>query len=392
MSASFPYTIVHLITDLDVGGAELALARLLPALRERGIRSTVVSMTKPGPVASRIRQAGVAVHSLGMRRGVLDPAAVFRLRRLLRVEAPDVLQTWMYHADLLGAVAAWRRLRPALVWNVRASDVDMAHYGWLSAATRRACAWLSRYPDVVVTNSQAGIEFHERLGYRPGRWLMIPNGVDSAEFRPDPAARASLRSELGIPGDAKVVALVGRVDPMKGHDVFLAAASMLLNRCPSVHVLVAGPGVGADAEPFASWSKRLEPAARERVHLLGPRDDMPRIYAALDVACSASRFGEGFPNVIAEAMASGVPVVATAVGDARHVVADGGFVVPVGDPTALAGCCEMLLADEDRRREMGEAARRRIASSFGMQRFVDAYAGLYAELAAGRAARGGVRA
>jgi glycosyltransferase involved in cell wall biosynthesis len=309
---------------------------------------------------------------------------VFRLRNLLWAEAPDILQTWMYHADLLGAIASWRRPGPALVWNVRASNLDMAHYRWLSAATRKACAWLSRRPDVVVANSQAGIEFHQRLGYRPSRWLIIPNGVDTAEFRPDPTARASLRSELGIPGDAKLVALVGRVDPMKGHDVFLAAASMLLDRWLAVHVIVAGPGVGADTEPFASWLKRLDPIARRRVHLLDSRDDMPRIYAALDVLCSASRFGEGFPNVVAEAMSSGVPVVTTAVGDASHVVGDAGLVVPVGSATALATCCDLLLSDEVRRREMGEAARRRIVSLFGLTQAVDTYSALYAELAFGR--------
>jgi glycosyltransferase involved in cell wall biosynthesis len=185
---------------------------------------------------------------------------------------------------------------------------------------------------------------------------------------------------------------VGRVDPMKGHDVFLAAARKLLDRWPSVHVLVVGPGVGGGSKPFASWLERLEPAARRRVHLLGPRDDMPRVYAALDVACSASRFGEGFPNVVAEAMSSGVPVVATAVGDAPRVVGDGGLIVPAGDAAALAGCCDMLLRDEDRRREMGNAARRRIVSLFGMKQVVDAYVGLYAELAAARVARAGVSA
>ncbi|MDR7420810.1 MAG: glycosyltransferase, partial [Armatimonadota bacterium] len=389
--ASDPCKVVHLITALDVGGAELALARLLPGLRDRGIHNTVVSLTAPGRVALRIREAGVAVRSLGLRRGSVAPGAVFRLRRLLQAERPDILQTWMYHADLLGAVASWRRVRPALLWNVRASDVEMTRYGWLSAATRRTCAWLSRRPLAVVANSQAGIEFHQRLGYRPARWVMIPNGVDSREFRPDPVARASFRAELGIPGDAKLVGLVGRRDPMKGHDVFLEAARALMDRWPSLHVLLAGPGVEADVEPFASWSRALEPTVRQRVHLLGPRDDMPRLYAALDVACSASLFGEGFPNVIAEAMATGVPVVATAVGDAPHLVGDTGFIVPPGDAASLADRCGMLVGDDGRRRAMGEAARRRIVSLFGMDRVADAYARLYTELALAHAVPAGVR-
>jgi glycosyltransferase involved in cell wall biosynthesis len=371
---------VHLITGLDVGGAELALARLVGGLRQLGVQSVVISITRPGLVGDRIRAEGVRVVTLGVRRGAVAPHAILRLRRVLADLEPDVLQTWMYHADLLGTLSAPRRRRPALVWNVRASNVEMKHYRWLSRATRRACVWFSRRPRVVVANSYAGVAFHEGLGYRPARWIVIPNGIDVAQFRPDPIARGAIRAELGIPPAATVLGLIARADPMKGHDVFLPAAAELLSSLPSLHVLLAGEGVRADAAPFAAWLDRLAPGERERVHLLGLREDMPAINAALDVACSVSRFGEGFPNAIAEAMACGVPVVSTDVGDAAHVVGESGFIVPPDDAPALAARCRDLLTDRPRRCQLGQAARNRIERQFGYHRVVQAYERLYREL------------
>jgi glycosyltransferase involved in cell wall biosynthesis len=389
--AAAAYGVLHLITGLDVGGAELTLARLVGRLRERGVRSTVVSLTGAGPVTARIREAGVAVRSLGLRHGAIAPGALLRLRDMVRRERPDVVQTWLYHADLAGTLAVWASerpsARPVLVWNVRASTASAAHDKWLSAMTRRACAWLSGRPTAIVANSRAGVDAHARLGYRPRRWVVIPNGVDLEEFRPDPATRLAVRRELGVPDAAPVVGLVARVHPKKGHDVFLAAAAAMLARAPSLHVLLAGSGVDAASEPFRSWLHALPDGAAGRVRLLGCRADVPRIQAALDVACSASLFGEGFPNVVAEAMACGVPVVATDVGDAARVVGDQGVIVPPGDAEALAARCLELLEDQDRRQRLGAGARRRIEESFAFDRTPAAYDALYRELLQSRAPR-----
>jgi glycosyltransferase involved in cell wall biosynthesis len=381
---SAAYAVLHLITGLDVGGAELTLARLVSRLRTRGVRGTVVSLTRPGPVAERISAAGVPVRSLGVRRGALAPSAVFRLGRMLRRERPDVVQTWLHHADLLGTLAVWisarASARPALVWNVRASSVSRAHDKWLLAMTRRACAWLSRHPAAIVANSRAGVDAHVRLGYRTSRWVVIPNGVDLEEFRPDPDARAAVRRELGVPEAAVMVGCVARLHPQKGHDVFLAAASTMLARAPALHVVLVGSGVDAASEPFRSWLRRLPDGAASRVRLLGCRTDMPRIHAALDVACSASIFGEGFPNAVAEAMACGVPVVATDVGDTAHLVGNQGLVVPPGDAAVLAARCLDLVSDDERRRRLGAGARRRVEQAFAFDRTPVAYDELYREL------------
>jgi glycosyltransferase involved in cell wall biosynthesis len=372
--------VLHLITGLDTGGAELALARVAAGLARRGVGSRVVSMTEAGPVASRLAAARVPVVTLGMRPGWADPRAVARLRAQLASVRPDVIQTWMYHADLLGTIARGPSRQPLLVWSVRASNVDMEHYGVLSGLTRRACAWLSGRPDAVISNSRVGAEFHARIGYRPRRWEIVPNGVDAEVFKPDAASRAALRRELSIAADAQVVGLVARLDPMKGHAIFLEAARSMLRANDRLWILLAGTGVRADAEPFRSWLPALDAGARERVRLLGRRDDIASVHAALDVACSASTFGEGFPNAIAEAMACGVPVVATDVGDAADVVGEHGAIVAPGDAAALAAGCLALVADETRRRECGLGGRRRIVERFDLEQMVDRHDRLYRSL------------
>lgn len=373
------YSVVHLITDLDVGGAELMLARLVRGLQRRGVRNLVVSMTAPGAVAARIESAGVRVISLGLRRGAIAPGATVRLRRLLAVERPDIVQTWMYHADLLGTFAALPRRPFALVWNLRASNIDMRRYRPLSGLVRAACAWLSRIPDVVVANAEAGVDYHARLGYRPRRWVVIPNGVDTEEFAPDPEAGRSFRREQGIPEAALVIGLVARRDPMKGHEVFLEAAARLLEAVPSLYVVLAGEGVTERDEPFRSWMGNVGRERARRVRLLGRRDDVPRIYCALDVAVSSS-FGEGFPNAVAEAMACGVPVVATSVGDTPRLAESAGRLVPPGDPAAIVHACAGILENEELRAALGYAARCRIRDLFGIGEAVRQYDSMYRAL------------
>jgi glycosyltransferase involved in cell wall biosynthesis len=372
--------VVHLITGLDVGGAEMSLARLVEGLAARGIGNTVVSMTQAGPVAARIESSGVPVVALGLRRGAIAPRALLRLRRILADRRPDVLQTWMYHADLLGALARGRRRQTALVWNLRASNVDMAHYGWLSAATRFACVRLSRWPDTIVVNSAAGMAFHQGLGYQNDEWVVIPNGIDVEQFRPDAQARQDIRRELGAGAGALLLGLVARVDPMKGHGVFLAAAGRLMAGEPRLHAVVAGEGALPDREPFRTWLAAQPQEVRARAHLLGRRADVPRLLCALDLACSTSLFGEGFPNVVAEAMACGVPVVASDVGDTAVVVGDCGAIVPPGDDAAIAAGCAALLADPARRMALGARSRQRIQERFSLESVVARYEAVYRHL------------
>jgi glycosyltransferase involved in cell wall biosynthesis len=363
-----PRTILYVTTDLFIGGgAEGMLARLLTAEPRLADAIIVVSLLPGESHAERLRQAGITVHQLdfGSARGIAS--GLVRLARLIARSEPDIVQGWMYHGDLAALVAlvlSGRRQRTRLVWGIRCSEVDLRAYGRGLRLVVRACTALSRWPDVVTANSVAGLKSHLRLGYRPRRTEVIANGIEVERFKPDGAARAALRRELGIAADAVVLAHVARVDPMKDH----AGLRTALLQLPELTALLIGRG-----------TEKL-PAA-PNVHRLGRRDDVERLLAAADIVVSSSAFGEGFANVLAEGMACGLPAVATDVGDARAIVGDSGLIVPARDPRALAAAIrEIAREGAATRSERGARARARIVENFAMNRAAGRFAELYRSL------------
>ena len=370
--------IVHVITGLNTGGAEMMLFKLLAGMDLSRFENIIVSMVKPGAVGQKIRDLGVTVYSLDMVPGRPSPVAAGRLVGMLRRERPDIVQTWLYHADLLGLLTSVAARRPVVVWNLRASNIEMAHYRRLSGWTRRACALLSGLPRAVIVNSEAGRDFHRRLGYRPREWVLIRNGIETERFIPDPEARSSVRRELCLSDEALLIGLIARFDPMKDHRNFFRAASILHRQLSNVHFLLAGRGVTRENPEIRQLID--DASLLGNLHLLGERHDIPRLTAALDVATSSS-IGEGFSNTIAEAMSCGVPCVATDVGDSAAIVGSTGIVVPPAKPEALAAAWEKLLGYGDEElREMGKAARNRIQESFSLADVTKMYEELYYSL------------
>lgn len=378
--ASRPIRLLHVITDLDVGGAEMMLYKLLRGLDRAAFAAEVLSLTDVGPLAARIRALGVPVEALGLRRGLPDPSALVRLVRRLRHDPPDVVQTWMYHADLLGGLAATLAGRIPVVWNLRQSNLSPRVNKRRTLLVVHASARLSRWlPACIVCNSKAAQRAHAKLGYDETRIRIIPNGFDLALFAPDPQARCAVRQELGLADTAPLIGLVARFDPQKDHHTFVAAAALLHRQQPEPHFVLCGDGVTWQNEALAGWVATA--GLRERCHLLGRRDDIPRLTAALDIATSSS-IGEGFPNTVGEAMACGVPCVVTAVGDSPAIVGTTGVVVPPRDPPALAAGWRTLLAlGPAGRQRLGQAARQRIAERFSLPAVAAEYARLYRELA-----------
>lgn len=372
--------IVHLVTGLDVGGAEMMLVRLLGRMDRSRFDNHVISLLPLGALTSGLEAHGVPVSTLSMRRGLPSPIALARLVKALRRLRPSILQTWMYHADILGTVARALARVPVLVWNIRASDVDMSQYGWLSALTRRLGAAWSRRPNAVIVNSDAGRLAHERLGFRPRRWVVIPNGIDVEEFRPDAQCRTATRAALGLEPSTVAVGLVARFDPMKGHEVFLDAAARLARDHHGVHFLLAGAGVEVGNALLRGW---IEAGVLQgRVSLLGVRRDIAALDGAFDIAVMASSFGEGFPTAIGEAMASGVPCVVTDVGDAARLVDATGWIVPPHDAAAMATALrEAVGLPTNERASRGLAARERVVREFSLEQATKAYEDLYQSLA-----------
>ncbi len=366
-------TILHLITGLETGGAEGMLARLVTRTDRSHFRSVVVSMTDTGTVGPIIAGAGLPVEALGIRRGMIDPRGVTRLIGLLRRYRPDIVQTWLYHADLLGLIAHRLGYAPRLAWNIRCSD--MAGPGFVRAILSR----FSALPDRVIINSLAGRRFHESIGYHPRRWDYIPNGYDTALLRPDETARSRSRAALGLDPSAIVIGMAARYHPMKDHAAFLAAAARQAAARPDIVFVLLGAGI----EPANRDLVRAIEAhgLMPRLRLLGERADMNAVYPALDIATLTSAFGEGFPNVLAEAMACGVPCVATDSGDAAEILGEFGIIVPPRDPQALAeGWQRMIALGPEGRRALGTRARARIVDNYDLDQVVPRFEALYSEI------------
>lgn len=374
--------VLFLITSLDVGGAEMMLLKIVSRMDRSRFEPLVVSLLPPGPVGRMMEDAGVAVQFLNMARGKGSVAALYRFIALARRFRPHVLSTWLYHADLLGTMAKPFLPKTALVWNLRCANMDFSRYAALTGRVVKACALLSRVPDAVTANSRAGLSEHHKIGYRPRREEFIGNGFDTALFRPDDEARAAARREWGIAPDEPAVGLFARLDPMKCHGDFFRAAGILKARMPGLRPILCGDGI-APVNPALSGMIRENGLADAAV-LLGRRGDMQRLYPGLDVLCSAS-LGEGFPNVIGEAMSCGVPCVATGVGDCREIIGETGLVAPPADPEALAGALERILSlSVSERRLMGRRARERVERLYSIESVVSGHQELYGALAQSR--------
>ncbi|HXP12278.1 MAG TPA: glycosyltransferase [Stellaceae bacterium] len=349
-----PLKILHVITGLGRGGAETTLVRLILHMNHRRFAPVVVSLMDEGAYGADLSIAGVPLYTLGMKRGRPSLGGLLRLRKILREEQPRMVQTWLYHADLAGLLMAPFLHGVPLVWNLRCSDMDLTRY---VRTIRRILAVFSGVPAAVIVNSEAGRLFHESIGYRPRRWESIPNGFDTEFFKPSHERRALWRGRLGIHDGAPLIGLVARVDPMKDHATFLAAAARITKARPDAAFLLVGSGTDKLAIP---------PDLAGKVHALGERKDVEQILPALDLLLQSSAFGEGFPNAIGEAMACGVPAVATDVGDAAALIAGTGSIVPPRDPGALASAALAILGRaQDSRAQLGEAARKRIIDRYG---------------------------
>lgn len=370
--------VLHIITGLSTGGAEMSLYRLL-AKRSANYNHHVISLSTIGEVGTRIEELGISVEALEMRPGIPDPLAIFQLARKLKTLKPDLVHTWMYHADLIGGISARLAGVPAVMWGIRHSNLSPKLNKRATLAVVKVCSWLSNYiPDRILCCSEVARDIHIKVGYCADKFVVIPNGIDLARYKPDTLARESVRAELGLSENTPLIGIIARFDSQKNHEGFIRAAGLLHTQQPAVHFLLAGRNIDIKNADLDRWMKKA--GLHEVCHLLGQRDDIPRLMAALDISTSTSS-GEAFPNVVAEAMSCGVPCVVTDVGDSAYIVGDAGLVVNPGDMRELADAWEKLLSLlPDERRYLGERARARVAENFELGSIVVRYENLYEEL------------
>lgn len=382
-ASAAPITVMHVITSLNVGGAERMLARLVTGDGAGRVAHRVVSLMPGGLMRPEIEAAGIRVRDLGMTSSLGAAGGMIRLARLIRAERPDVVHSWLYHADLLATLAlglSGRRAATRLIWGIRCSDMDLRQYAHSARAVRRILTRLSPRPDLVLCNAEAGRRAHEQFGYRPRQWRIIPNGLDLDPFRPRDGERAELRAALGLTVDAFAVGICARVDPMKDHENFVRAAALFAKAAPEARFVLIG--AGTDTSGTVLDRQIAQSGLGARFIRLGQRADVDRLLPALDLATLSSAFGEGFPNVLVEAMACGVPCVATDIGDSALIIGDTGLTVPPRDAASLAAAWGRIRDEgHEARAARGAAARRRVADRYAIGPVIGEYRDLYKELA-----------
>ena len=376
----FRLKILHVVTGLEIGGAEAVLDRLVGAdsLNEH----VIVSLYHEGPLGRRLKDRGTTVHALGLERGRFPRLGVaVTLWKIIRSHQPDLVQTWMYHSNLFASIVARFAGVPSVCWNIRRTDLPRT---FSTRMISRVAGKLSTIlPDKIIVCAEAAVRSHVAQGYSARRFIVIPNGIDASLFSPSTAARLSTRKVLKLGEDRPVIGYVGRLHCDKGHATLFEALRLLKADFHDLTCVLVGPGT-EQANPELAGLARQH-GVEDRIIGLGSIEDVPAIMNAVDLHVSPS-VTEGFPNVIAEAMACGTPCVTTDVGDARLIVGDYGWVVPVEDPEALAASIAEGLncIGTDRWRRLKQECRRRCESLFALPRMIESYQEIWQRTAMGR--------
>ena len=362
--------ILHIIPSLDRGGAEKQLVLLSAGLAERGWDVHVCALTRGGPRAAELAAHGVPTTVIG-KAWQADPVSLWHLARHIRRLRPAVVHTWLFAANAYGRAAARWEHMPHLVASERSVDPwKKVHQWWID---RR----LARVTDAIVVNSQGVRDFYVQHGLPAEKFRVIANGVEPA--RPSTVDRARLLAELGLPANARLIGGIGRLWPQKRWRDVIWAMDLLKVLRDDVHFLIIG--AGPERKRLARYRDMVR--LREQVHFVGERSDVLELLPHFDLVWLASGY-EGMPNALLEAMAAGVPVVASDIPGTRELVVprETGYLVQVGDRAGYSRYALKILSDPELGRQLGEAGRRRVLEHFGLSAMVDRTAALYREILA----------
>lgn len=366
--------ILHIITGLGDGGAEAVLYRLVS--QDSCHRHSVISLSGPGKYAVLLQNRGIDVHAIEMSPSRPSPIKMLRLVRLIRKIGPDVVQTWMYHGDLLGGAAAKIAGKKAVVWGLHNTTHDK---GVVKLRTRVVIwlnARLSRFlPEAIISCSQNGVPVHQELGYSTAEFCVVHNGYDLAAFQPNKAERARIREEWQATNGTVLFGCVARYDPQKDHPNLLAAFSRVVQSLPKARLVLIGSGMTSSNDDLVQLINLH--GLQEYVILGGQRPDIHSVMNGLDVHVLGSAYGEAFPNVLCEAMACGTPCVATDVGDCSIIVGETGQICPPSDPVALSRAMQETAARRGVEPNLAAACRARIMENFSVEKMVNGYASVW---------------
>lgn len=370
--------VVHVISNLGTGGAENMLLRLMEteAAASRAGDHTVISLLSGGALADRIRALGVDLIELGASRSLKTALLLPDLVRILRSVRPELIQAWMYHGNIAASTARLLlRSRPPILWNIRQSLQKLSNNSAKTQAIILAGTALRASPHGIVYNSEVSALQHESLGYPQSKRIIVENGFEVTPSQRD-EARAALLPELGLDPDTLLIGRVARRAAQKDDTTLFAAFQRMAEANPRARLILIGYGMTIEDPALVALAR--DSGFSERVHFLGERSDVGQLTHAFDVALSSSAHSEGFSNVIAEAMAAGVPTIATDVGDSAKIIGDASRIVPPRDPDAIARAgLDILSLSPDDRRTLGARDRQWISDNFDMGKIAGRYRSLW---------------
>lgn len=368
--------ILFIINWLHTGGAEMMLYKLLTRFNQQRWELIVISLISGGKLEQKISELGITVHNINMKRGLPTVRSICRLIKIVSQQNPDLIQGWMYHSNLVAYFSSTFLLhRVPVLWNIRSSLYTLKNQNIVTALIIKFSAGLSKFTKKIIYNSNNSAIQHQNRGYACEKTIVIPNGFETDIFKPNKQAYLKIRNDLGIDSESLIIGMIGRFHPVKDHETFLKAASLLSKSYPKVQFVLAGNEVDYRNQKLTKLIEEIKLTGQ--IHLLGERDDIPVLTAALDIACNCS-YSEAFANVIGEAMACCVPCVVTDVGDSAWMVGNTGRVVAQRDPEALANTWkELIELGSVARVALGEAARARVIECFSIDSVVTRYESLY---------------
>ena len=371
--------IALLIRKLEPGGAERQLVALANGIDRRHFEPTILTFYPSDGSAAILGTGDAAITDLN-KKGRWDLVEFeVRLVRTLRAIRPDIVHAFQGPPNLLALLAKPFVPDLRVVWGERASDMDLSQYDYSRRLTFALNRRVARYADLIVSNSEAGRAHARGHGFPADKLRVIPNGIDTDRFRPDPTAGAAIRREWNVAPDEPLIGLVARLDPKKDHANFLKAAALLKREKPNVKFVCVGGGTAERTTDLHARAGSLGIA--DRLVWVGERQDMPAVYNALDINTLSSAFGEGFPNTVGEAMAVGIPCVVTDTGDCRRIVEESGVVAPRSDPDAIAeGWRKLLALDDSQRSTLGKSCQDRIVSQYSLPVMIHSMEEIYTSL------------
>ncbi|MEG3618594.1 glycosyltransferase [Magnetovibrio sp. PR-2] len=372
-----PINITHVITGLSVGGAEKVLMRLIHEMDPACYKNSVISLTDLGKLGQQMVESGVNVSAYNFSKDSSNILPFMKLCRGIRGQKPDIVQTWMYHADLIGGIAAKLVTSAPIIWNLRQSNLHDVHSKKSTIRTAHLCAKVSSLvPNTIICGSEAAHSVHSEMGYDVTKMVTLKNGFDHSKYKENSEIGVALRKKIGISESSFVVGNSSRYDPQKDHETFLKAASLLMKAHDDVAILLCGENISEDNDDLKSLIE--EYGLTSKVHILGLMHDMVEFYSAIDALALSSAFGEGSPNVLGEAMLSGLPCVSTDVGDSAQIVNDYGYITKVGDYDAFGqALIKLSKMSPSERKAMGMSARKYIQDSNPLLTMVQRYEALY---------------